>query len=971
MFLFVLQLKFLQPVTSMANKRKGSVDAAAKKDSKKCKQVTKGKEQETVKKSAKKITEDGRPKGEAPKAVAAKKSATNCKKVPGAAAKTSKATSKRHRATKGVKEEPAHIKEEDDDDEKNRHVQPRQEEGSSQAGWGREGAAVMVKKEETDEDEESDEDWEDVEELNEPMCSSLGPSEPALPSQPVEIEIETPEQAKKRQRRERRKAEFETYLRRMMNRFTKDVLTDTHKVHLLCLLANGFFRNRVCSEPDLQAIALSVVPNHFTRVTPEKADVTFLSNLVKWFTKTFTLNPELSDDDGVSRQATLEGRFGMFSARDHEEMTHLFLIILRALQFFCRLVLSLQPIPLKGPPNKSKSKTSSSTSLESPPSAGKTKSSGKSLAQKAGKMEQEVESICDDENNNNSSISKAESRIAGAKRPVSQKARSGKGAKKLKPEEDAGSSCSEKQGVKKEASQKPKNERRRKVASKINYKEDSEDEDDSASEFELSSDTESSYSEGEEHGRRRSSTGKRQVPQSRTKISQAGRNKSQAGKAGKKATQKEKETLGSDNEDIKETGQTGIKGTDQWLEVYLEESGKWVCVDCVRPAVALPQLCYKQATKPVTYVVGIDNGGFVKDLTKRYDPTWMTSTRKRRVDEEWWEETLESYKSPFTERDEKEDMELQAKLLDQPLPTAISEYKSHPLYALKRHLLKYEALYPPTAAILGYCRGEAVYSRDCVHTLHSKDTWLKEARVVRLGEVPYKMVKGFSNRARKARLLEAENRNKVDLPLFGHWQTEEYQPPVAVDGKVPRNEYGNVYLFRPCMLPIGCVHLQVPNLHRVARKLNIDCAPAVTGFDFHCGFSHPVIEGYVACEEYKEVLLAAWENEQAELEKKEREKREKRVLSNWTLLVKGLLIRERLKRRYGKQSVAEAQSGEANVEGDGFSSEEEEAGSLTAATDLTGSWPQNRQAGQEDVVVRKSKRERRGQQKHLFPFEKI
>lgn len=29
--------------------------------------------------------------------------------------------------------------------------------------------------------------------------------------------------------------------------------------------------------------------------------------------------------------------------------------------------------------------------------------------------------------------------------------------------------------------------------------------------------------------------------------------------------------------------------------------------------------------------------------------------------------------------------------------------------------------------------------RDCVHTLHSRDTWLKQARVVRLGEVPYKV----------------------------------------------------------------------------------------------------------------------------------------------------------------------------------------------------------------------------------------
>lgn len=52
------------------------------------------------------------------------------------------------------------------------------------------------------------------------------------------------------------------------------------------------------------------------------------------------------------------------------------------------------------------------------------------------------------------------------------------------------------------------------------------------------------------------------------------------------------------------------------------------------------------------------------------------------------------------------------------------------------------------------------------------------------------MVKGFSNQARKARLAEPANRDKEDLALFGLWQTEEYQPPIAVDGKVTRKAEG-------------------------------------------------------------------------------------------------------------------------------------------------------------------------------------
>lgn len=68
-------------------------------------------------------------------------------------------------------------------------------------------------------------------------------------------------------------------------------------------------------------------------------------------------------------------------------------------------------------------------------------------------------------------------------------------------------------------------------------------------------------------------------------------------------------------------------------------------------------------------------------------------------------------------------------------------YKNHPLYVLKRHLLKFEDIYPPDAVTLGFIRKEPVYSRQCVYTLHSRDIWLKHAKVVKAGEKPYKIVK--------------------------------------------------------------------------------------------------------------------------------------------------------------------------------------------------------------------------------------
>ena len=81
-------------------------------------------------------------------------------------------------------------------------------------------------------------------------------------------------------------------------------------------------------------------------------------------------------------------------------------------------------------------------------------------------------------------------------------------------------------------------------------------------------------------------------------------------------------------------------------------------------------------------------------------------------------------------------------LLDQGLPASVSECKDHPLYVLKRHLLKYQAVYPPDAMPIGHLRNEPVYSRDDQVTLHSRQTWLKYARKVKAYENPDNIVKG-------------------------------------------------------------------------------------------------------------------------------------------------------------------------------------------------------------------------------------
>lgn len=70
----------------------------------------------------------------------------------------------------------------------------------------------------------------------------------------------------------------------------------------------------------------------------------------------------------------------------------------------------------------------------------------------------------------------------------------------------------------------------------------------------------------------------------------------------------------------------------------------------------------------------------------------------------------------------------------------------------------------------------------------------------------------------------------MPLNLYGHWQTDEWNPGDVINGKVPRNEFGNVDLFKPFMLPRGASYLRLNGLLKIAQRLDIDCVPAVTGF---------------------------------------------------------------------------------------------------------------------------------------------
>lgn len=58
----------------------------------------------------------------------------------------------------------------------------------------------------------------------------------------------------------------------------------------------------------------------------------------------------------------------------------------------------------------------------------------------------------------------------------------------------------------------------------------------------------------------------------------------------------------------------------------------------------------------------------------------------------------------------------------------------------------------------------------------------------------------------------------------------------------------------PAFLPRGAAHLQGDQIGRLAAKLGVDYAPALTGFETKQGRQVPVLDGIIVCEEHRQVL---------------------------------------------------------------------------------------------------------------------
>ncbi|KAL3525010.1 hypothetical protein ACH5RR_013382 [Cinchona calisaya] len=298
-------------------------------------------------------------------------------------------------------------------------------------------------------------------------------------------------------------------------------------------------------------------------------------------------------------------------------------------------------------------------------------------------------------------------------------------------------------------------------------------------------------------------------------------------------------------------------------------------------------------------------GNQIKDCLP--DSCLMSEKSKRQTCEDY---SIEKYgRNPFSSmRSSLEDMELETRALTEPLPTNQQAYKNHQLYAIERWLNKYQILHPK-GPILGFCSGHPVYPRTCVQTLHTKEKWMREGLQVKAEELPAKIFKRSLKQSEEQAGEDDEVGEGDHLALYGKWQTEPLCLPRAIDGIVPKNERGQVDVWSEKCLPPGTVHLRLPRVALVAKRLEIDYAPAMVGFEFRNGRSVPVFEGIVVCAEFKDAILEAYEEEEERRMAEEKRRNEAQALSRWYQLLSSIVTRQRLNNCYANGSSHEASAG--------------------------------------------------------------
>lgn len=388
-----------------------------------------------------------------------------------------------------------------------------------------------------------------------------------------------------------------------------------------------------------------------------------------------------------------------------------------------------------------------------------------------------------------------------------------------------------------------------------------------------------------------------------------------------------------------------------WVE--MECSGSYVCVDpsanSAKWTQALPYKMDKNTQETATcYVFSFSKPRCFLDCTKKYAKDWHKSAQRNRQCTNKFRQSWNRLVGFHEARDPSFEQEKQRfeddwlKRLTS-VPQTVKELHGHPCFVLERHIKHNQVIYPSSTRPVGYYDGkEKIFSRQNLHTLHSRFVWLsKRGLHVDPKELPALLVKSKAKKSRDAvaapnklvgatgveaealeflcndvpedELLKLADVSKMsflsasDLRLqlrqgslsclFGFWQTTPYVAPSWSD--ICSQPLSTVSIFNRRMIPKDASHLpDTPKSAELARKMGLRYKKAIVGFEYRRDRAHPIVRGIVLSQQDAILLTEASSHYGAHLLQEQQQKRNLKFRSLWIKMTRHLQRREVLKAKY-------------------------------------------------------------------------
>lgn len=412
-----------------------------------------------------------------------------------------------------------------------------------------------------------------------------------------------------------------------------------------------------------------------------------------------------------------------------------------------------------------------------------------------------------------------------------------------------------------------------------------------------------------------------------------------------------------------------------WAEAWNKYSKKWVSIDPISlKIIENVPMRRKSAFEPpstdtrnqLNYVFAYNRLGGVKDVTRRYSQYYNAKTCKKRipfrVDSSWYEKliravNLPNHKQKVNKIDVLEMKEFHDRDLAEGMPNNLSDFKNHPLFALESQLRQNEVIYPmDKSSQCGMFRNKTksktkeivipIFKRSSVYFLRSARAWYMRGRTLKVGANPLKI----KTKLKQQRTIESSSNlygpddyyDDIDedddtVRLYAEFQTLLYVPPPIIDGKIPKNAYGNIDIYTPTMVPENGYLIRTDGAYsmkmaeRAAKYiLEIDYARAVVGFDFGGDNGKkktfrriPTTKegGIIIDIQYKEAMILVLNSLVEEAEEAKRDLIDRNSLQNWKFFLTKLRISHRLDVEHGHVDSKKKKGSKRKIQKDEYESD--------------------------------------------------